>query len=198
MMHLSTTPPELDIALSFLKPGDILTHCYTGQTMKLIDTNGKILPSAKKAWDSGIIMDLGHGCGSFSFDSAEALIKQRYWPHIISSDLHTLSIHGPNLVDPLKGAGVREIARDGDARDIHYQVRGDGKPAFNLLTCMDKMLCLGMSFTEIIRSTTSRPAEVLGLKGEIGTLRPGARADITGLVIERGDYELIDIHILIF
>jgi dihydroorotase len=194
MLHLSTAPPDLQTALSFLRPGDILTHCYTGQTMKMIDDRGKIMPEAKKAWEAGVVMDLGHGCGSLSFDSAEALIRQGYWPHIISTDLHTLSIHGANLMDPLKGAGDREIALKGDATSIHYQVRGDGRPAFSLLTCMDKMLCLGMPFPEIIKATTSRPAQALGLDGELGTLRPGARADIAGLVIERGDYELVDIH----
>jgi predicted amidohydrolase len=64
----------------------------------------------------------------------------------------------------------------------------------SLLTCMDKMLAIGMPFEEIIKATTCRPAEFLGLKGEIGTLRPGARADITGLVIEDRDIELRDIH----
>jgi len=194
MVHISVDPPDLETVLGFLKPGDILTHCYTGQTMKMIDSDGKIRPAAKKVWDDGVIMDLGHGCGSFSFESAEALISQGYWPHIISTDLHTLSIHGTNLIDPLKGAGKRDIGRNGDAVSVHYQVRGNGKPNFHLLTCMDKLLCLRMPFQEIIRATTSRPAEVLSLKGEVGTLRPGAIANITGLVIDRGDYELMDIH----
>jgi dihydroorotase len=194
MMHISVAPPDLETALGFLKPGDILTHCYTGQTMKMIDSTGKIHPAAKKAWESGVIMDLGHGCGSLSFESAEGLSSQGYWPHVISTDLHTLSIHGTNLRDPLKGAGKRDIGTIGDALSINYQVKGDGKPSFDLLTCMDKLLCLGMSFQEIIRATTSRPAEVLGRKGEIGTVKPGAQADITGLVIDRGEYELMDIH----
>jgi dihydroorotase len=194
MMHLSEAPPDLETALGFIKTCDILTHCYTGQTMKMIDDKGKILPAAKKAWENGVIMDLGHGCGSLSFDSAEALISQGYWIHTISTDLHTMSIHGANLVDPLKGAGDRKIPESGDARDIHYQVKGEGKPALTLLTVMDKMLCLGMPLKEVVRATTSRPAEVLGLKGEVGTLKPGACADITGFIIEKGKYELFDIH----
>lgn len=194
MLHLSTTPPDLETALGFLKPGDILTHCYTGQTMKIIDDKGKIHPAARRAWESGVIMDLGHGCGSLSFDSAEVLIGQGYRVHIISTDLHNMSIHGSNLMDPLKGAGQRDIGAGNDAISIHYGVRGDGSPAFNLLTCMDKMLFLGMDLSEIITATTSRPAEVLGLKGEVGTLKPGAYADITGLTIDRGKYELVDIH----
>ncbi|UCB46211.1 MAG: amidohydrolase/deacetylase family metallohydrolase, partial [Spirochaetota bacterium] len=177
MMHLSLAPPDTKTALSFLKPGDIVTHCYTGHTMKMIDDNGKILPEAKKAWEEGMIMDIAHGSGSLSFDSAEALISQGYYPHTVSTDLHNLSIHGTNLMNPTEGV-----------------VKGDGKPAFDLLTCMDKMLCVGMPFPEIIKATTSRPAEVLGSKGEIGTLKPGAHADIAGLVIDKGDYKLVDVH----
>jgi len=194
MMHLSEAPPDTETALGFVKPGDILTHCYTGQTMKMIDDKGRVLPAVKKARDNGVILDLGHGCGSLSFDSAEALISQGLWLDIISTDLHTMSIHGANLVDPLKGAGNREIPADGDAVNIHYQVKGDGKPALDLLTCMEKMLCLGMPFTEIVKATTSRPADVLGLKGEAGTLKPGSCADIAGLVIEKGDHDLVDVH----
>jgi len=93
-------------------------------------------------------------------------------------------------VDPLKGAGNREIPTNGDAVNIHYQVKGDGKPALKLLTCMEKMLCLGMPFTKIVKATMSRPAEVLGLKGEAWTLKPGSCVDIAGLVIEKGDHAL--------
>lgn len=194
MLHISTAPPDLETALSFLKPADILTHCYSGQTMKQIDDKGKILTAAKKAWDDGVFMDMGHGCGSLSFESAEALTSQGYWLDVISTDLHTPSIHGANLIDPLKGAGDREISENGDAVNIFYEVEGDGTPAFNLLTCIDKMLCIGMSFPDAIKATTSRPAKILGLSDQVGTLKPGACADIAGFVVDKGDTELIDIH----
>jgi dihydroorotase len=41
---------------------------------------------------------------------------------------------------------------------------------------------------------TGRPAELLGVNGELGTLKPGAIADITGLTIDQGNFELRDIH----
>ena len=40
-------------------------------------------------------MDIGHGAGSFSFETAEALINAGYQPDVISSDIHQLSINGP-------------------------------------------------------------------------------------------------------
>ncbi len=194
MVHLSTAPPDIKTVLSFLRSGDIVTHCFTGQNMQLVDEKGEILDVAKKAWDKGVIADLGHGAGSFSFDVAEAFVNKGFWPHVISSDLHWLSIFGPNLMDPLKGSAFGDLSTSSEARSLIVQVKGDGKPVFSLLTCIDKMLYLGMPLSKVIRATTSRPAEILGLKGEVGTLKPGAIADIATFVIDKGNFDLRDIH----
>ncbi|MCE7980116.1 MAG: amidohydrolase/deacetylase family metallohydrolase [Caldilinea sp. CFX5] len=95
MVHIGKAPPELSEVLAFLRPGDILTHCFTGQSMRQIDENGKLLDVAKRAWDMGVVMDIGHGAGSFSFETAAAMIEGGYQPHVISSDIHQFSIHGP-------------------------------------------------------------------------------------------------------
>ena len=42
----------------------------------------------------------------------------------------------------------------------------------------DRMVKLGMSPIETIRSATTRPAEMLDLQGEVGVIAPGAYADI--------------------
>lgn len=194
MVHISTKPPDVETVLGFLKPGDIVTHSFTGQSMKIVDDQGKILDSAKKAWENGIIMDLGHGAGSLSFETAEALFQQGYYPDVISTDLHQLSIVGPNLVDPLKGSAFGDFSETEDARSVVVQVTGDWKPVFDLLTCMDKMLCLGMTFPDIIERTTSKPAEILKLGNGVGSLKPGSQADIGVFVIEKGSFELQDIH----
>ena len=59
--------------LALMRPGDILTHCYTGLTMKIVDDDGHLYDFAERAWDSGVVMDIGHGTGSFSYETAEAL-----------------------------------------------------------------------------------------------------------------------------
>ncbi len=51
-------------------------------------------------------------------------------------------------------------------------------PLFDLPTCLSKFMALGMSFPEVIEAATSRPAALLGMQNEVGTLRPGAYADI--------------------
>jgi dihydroorotase len=54
---------------------------------------------------------------------------------------------------------------------------------FGLLYVMSKHLALGMSLREVIRVCTENPARIMGLEGKLGTLSPGANADITILRI---------------
>ena len=161
MVHIGKGPPELSEVLEFLRPGDILTHCFTGQSMRQIDDNGKLLDVAKRAWDMGVVMDIGHGAGSFSFETAAAMIDSGYQPHVISSDIHQFSVHGP---------------------------------LFDLPTCMSKFLALGMSLEDTVAAATVRPAAVMGMQQEVGTLRPGSLADVALWEIAEGDFTLYDIH----
>jgi dihydroorotase len=86
------------------------------------------------------------------------------------------------------GAGYRP---DVISSDIH-QLSING-PMFDLPTCLSKFLRLGMSFPEVVRAASTRPAEVLGLH-ELGTLRPGALADLALFTIQDGRFPLYDIH----
>jgi dihydroorotase len=95
MVHIGSGPPAVGEVLSYLKEGDMLTHCFTGQDMRLIDNAGLILDVAKQAIDRGILLDVGHGGGSFSYEVAEALFSAGYRPHMISSDIHQFSVDGP-------------------------------------------------------------------------------------------------------
>ncbi len=95
MVHIGNGPPAVLDVLAFLKPGDILTHCCTGASMRLIDTEGRPLEDARRARDAGVILDIGHGAGSFDFEVAEAMLRHGLPPDVISSDIHQLSIRGP-------------------------------------------------------------------------------------------------------
>lgn len=160
MVHIGSGPPAIKDVLAELRPGDILTHCFTGHNMRLIDDRGRLLEEARRAWDAGVIMDIGHGAGSFSFETAEAMAAQGLKPDVISTDIHQLSVHGP---------------------------------LFDMPTCLSKFLALGMSLAEVIRAATCRPAEVLGLQGEVGTLRPGAYADVAVFELCEGNYTFYDV-----
>ena len=54
-------------------------------------------------------------------------------------------------------------------------------PQHDLPRTMSKLIAAGMAERDAFLRVTSRPAEVLGLKGEIGTLRTGACGDVAVL-----------------
>ncbi len=78
-----------------MRPGDILTHCCTGNTNRLIDEGGAVWPFMRELWEQGVVLDVGHGTGSFSYTSAEAMLQSGVVPDVISSDIHQLSVMGP-------------------------------------------------------------------------------------------------------
>ena len=52
---------------------------------------------------------------------------------------------------------------------------------FSLLMTMSKMMALGLPMDEVIKGVTSRPAQVMGKAGDLGTLKEGTTADISVL-----------------
>jgi dihydroorotase len=95
MVHIGGGPPSLDEILEYLRPGDILTHCFTGNANKIVDTNGEINANIQRLHDQGLILDIGHGTGSFSFETAEATLAKGFLPDVISTDIHQMAIQGP-------------------------------------------------------------------------------------------------------
>ncbi len=57
---------------------------------------------------------------------------------------------------------------------------------------LSKYLSLGLSLPEVLRRCTENPARLLGMEGEIGTLRPGARADVAVFRLEDRIWEQED------
>lgn len=79
-----------------LRAGDIYTHCLHGWPSTIINPlSGQIHNDVHDARKRGVLFDVGHGCGSFSWTVAEICAKEGFWPDIISSDLHAESIDGP-------------------------------------------------------------------------------------------------------
>ena len=65
--------------------------------MKIVDDDGRLLDVGQRAWESGVVFDVGHGTGSFSFEIAEAVMGAGRKPDVISTDLHQLSVNGPDV-----------------------------------------------------------------------------------------------------
>ncbi len=95
MTHIGSSPPLIDDVLEQLRPGDILTHCFTGADMRLVGEDGHTLPELRRLHDAGVILDVGHGTGSFSYGVAEAMIADGLKPDVISSDIHQMAVQGP-------------------------------------------------------------------------------------------------------
>lgn len=65
-------------------------------------------------------------------------------------------------------------------------------PVWDLPTTMTKLLHFGMSLDEVVRRATAVPAKIMGYEGTVGTLKPGANADIAVFELRDGDFELRD------
>lgn len=129
---------------------------------------------------------------------------------------HTLSITDPNgklkpgvaearargvLFDVGHGLGSFNFAAARRALDAGfppdtistdlYNLNVNG-PVYDMPTTMSKFLYLGMSFEEVLRRSTWIPARVINRVEGMGTLAPGAPADIALLELEEGEFRLVD------
>lgn len=96
MVHVGDTAMPLGQLLSLLRPGDIVTHCFSGANNRnRMVENGKLLPEAIAAHERGVLFDVGHGGGSFDYTVAEPAMAQGLIPTTISSDVHSVSIQTP-------------------------------------------------------------------------------------------------------
>lgn len=76
----------LEEQLSQLRSGDVVTYCFR-RTPHCIIEHGRVLPCVLDARQRGVLFDVGHGMGSFSFKVAEAAIGAGFLPDTISTDL---------------------------------------------------------------------------------------------------------------
>ena len=95
MIHLSIPPLTVDDILPVLREGDTFTHCFTPFNVGVLDYDRKVRPIMRDAKERGVILDIGHGAGSFSFPVAEAAMGQGLLPDCISTDLSRVSVDGP-------------------------------------------------------------------------------------------------------
>jgi dihydroorotase len=153
MVHVGDTAIPMEEIAETLRPGDIMTHCYTPQKPSIIDDRGKLLPEVRKAKERGVIFDVGHAGGHFDFALARRAMGDGLAPDIISSDLH------------------------GRMKQPGFGVVGD------LPTTLTKFLPLGLSLEQIIAACTVNAARAIDWQDRIGSLEVGREADIAVLEI---------------
>lgn len=95
MVHIGNAPPKLTEILPLLDRGDIVTHAFHGKKGGMFDECGDLIPEARDALERGVLLDIGHGEASFSFQTLRHAQAQGIMPHVISTDVHKRNIDGP-------------------------------------------------------------------------------------------------------
>ena len=95
MTHIGGPQPGYAEILARMRRGDVLTHCFRPAPNAPVDDQGKVLPALREARARGVLFDIGHGMGAFSFASTEAALAEGFAPDIVSSDVHALTVEGP-------------------------------------------------------------------------------------------------------
>jgi dihydroorotase len=96
MAHIGAgMPPRIEDIVEPLRRGDVLTHFCTPKSNSPLTVAGEIRDCMIAARERGVIMDVGHGSGSFGFKVAEKMLADGFVPDVISSDVHAMCIDGP-------------------------------------------------------------------------------------------------------
>lgn len=161
MVHCSNPPSDLSEMIDLLRKGDTLTHAFQNNGGSILDDNGHVCQSAWDARERGVIFDVANANIHFSFDVANAALRENFFPDTISTDLTVRSLYKRPAV-------------------------------FNLLHVMAKYLNMGMTINQVLETCTSRPAEIIGMKNEIGCLSYGANADVAVIKIIHKEVEFGD------
>ena len=94
-VHVGNQPLPLPEVLRRLQAGDILTHVLRAARNGLLNSAGRLLPEVWAAQARGVVFDLGHGSGSFTFEGARLALEQGFRPDTISTDAYRANIGGP-------------------------------------------------------------------------------------------------------
>src|SRR5262249_6917978 len=102
--------PMRELLTSKLRPGDIYTHCFSGLRGEL-GPDGALNPGMTEGRKRGVIFDVGHGGGSFTWRVAVPAMRLGFLPDSISTDLHVTSMNSGmkdmlNVMDKFLAMGL--------------------------------------------------------------------------------------------
>ena len=170
----------LPAVVELMRPGDILAHPFTRHPGGFIDKHGRLHPVVEAALARGLKIDVGHG-SHFSFRMARLALEAGVMPDTLGADMHGYNTR----MTPPPGTP----ATHPDPEEAHPFA---GAARFSLTYAMTELLALGLTLQQIVPMVTTQAAAMLGLKEELGTLRPGAMADVSVLADDRGRFRLGD------
>jgi dihydroorotase len=92
--------------------------------------------------------------------------------------------------DVIERALKQELLPGTISSDVHeFNVRG---PVFDLATTLSKFLMLGLTLEQVIERATTHAASTFAFAEGVGTLRPGATADVAVFELREGRFEFVD------
>jgi len=95
MVDFGTDHPERPLESLLgekLRPGDIYTHCFSGNRRELLE-DGTPNPGLFAGRERGVVFDVGHGGGSFKWSVAAKCLEAGFPADSISTDLHIGSMN---------------------------------------------------------------------------------------------------------
>lgn len=88
MVHIGSEPPGIEEILDELEQGDIVTHCFNGKDNNIFRNQDQAVPQLQLALDRGVLLDIGHGTESFSFQTARKARRNQIRFNTISTDIY--------------------------------------------------------------------------------------------------------------
>ncbi len=162
MIHITDTPLPLPEILACMKPGDIITHCFHGREHGIMGPEKQLILK-------------------------EVVEAQRYG--ILFDCAHG---RGGHFNFPLIEKALDQgFLPDTISTDLTFTTATNG-PVWGLTTTMSKLMHFGVGLDDVVLRATATPARILGMEGAVGTLRPGANADVALLELRDGDVEFRD------
>jgi len=165
MVDLGSATPELpldSLFLHYFRPGDIYAHCYGG---------GILWPGREAIVENDQLRP-------FMADARKRGI-------IFEVGHGRASFIFSNAIPAAKAGFYPDVI----STDLHIDSMNGAMK--DILTCMDKMIALGMDFKSVINASTWKPAQVIK-RSDLGHLSVGSEADIAILNFRTGKFSLFD------
>ncbi|CAN5544080.1 amidohydrolase/deacetylase family metallohydrolase [soil metagenome] len=145
--------PDLTLAeqLDWLRPGDVLTYCFN-------DFNDQL---------DALVHD--------------GVVREEVWAARARGILFDVGHGMQSFSFPMAEAAIAQGFFPDTISTDQYARHVGSIPQHDLARTLSKFLAIGMPEHEVWARVTHRPAQVLGLADEIGTLAPGACADLAVL-----------------
>jgi dihydroorotase len=88
MVHIGETPLPLEEIVASLRPGDIITHCFTPLSPSITHEDGRLRNGILEAQRRGVIFDVAHAGGHFGWDIVRNSMSGGLMPNSLSTDIH--------------------------------------------------------------------------------------------------------------